>query len=126
MGFSNVYGIPGLPGVARDSGWAPRRLGSQNRVATEVEDAAARGEAAPSPVTILVAEDPASKTYVAAKHRACGEVGIGSSHHSFAADASHGEIAACIEALYLDPDTSGILESFSRKSSLPLRWSSRT
>ena len=56
---------------------------------------------------ILVGDDPASQTYVAAKRRDCAEVGIDSEDHRFPADAAQEELAALVEELNGDPAVSG-------------------
>jgi len=63
----------------------------------------------PGLATILVGEDPASEVYVANKIKACGELGIKSSHHKLSAGAGEPEIIARIEKLNADPAVNGIL-----------------
>ena len=58
---------------------------------------------------ILVGEDPASKSYVTAKERACEEIGIYSDDNRVPADTSQEEIIRLIEKMNADPDIDGIL-----------------
>lgn len=55
---------------------------------------------------VLVGEDPASVTYVAAKERDCTEVGIVSQVHRFPDGASQEELAALVERLNADGEVS--------------------
>ncbi len=43
--------------------------------------------------TILVGDDPASATYIGAKHRACEEIGVASIHRQLPADISQDAVA---------------------------------
>ena len=58
---------------------------------------------------VLVGEDPASKSYVSAKERACEEIGIFSDDNRLAADVSQEELMAVVERLNNDPKVNGIL-----------------
>jgi methylenetetrahydrofolate dehydrogenase (NADP+)/methenyltetrahydrofolate cyclohydrolase len=112
VGFSNVQGIPGIRAVFREPMPLDGRVAGaaiRSRVAAQVDELVASGEAAPGLATILVGEDPASETYVAAKHRACAEVGISSFRHSFGGQAPVEEVEACIAKLNSDSAVSGIL-----------------
>ena len=53
--------------------------------------------------TILVGDDPASATYIGAKHRACEEIGIASIHRQLPADISQEQLLAAIEEFNADP-----------------------
>lgn len=79
------------------------------RVATEVSALVAEGRRAPALATVLVGEDPASKVYVANKHRGCDEVGIRSIHHELPAETSQDELLALVESLGADDEVDGIL-----------------
>ena len=59
--------------------------------------------------TVLVGEDPASALYVRRKREACEEVGIESSHHELAEDASEEELLALVEELNGAERVTGIL-----------------
>ena len=58
---------------------------------------------------ILVGEDPASKSYVTAKGRACEEIGIYSDDHRLDAKTPQRELMALVEKMNHDPKINGIL-----------------
>ncbi len=58
---------------------------------------------------ILVGEDPASKSYVTAKERACEEIGIYSDDNRLDADTSQEDLMALVEKMNADPKINGIL-----------------
>jgi methylenetetrahydrofolate dehydrogenase (NADP+) / methenyltetrahydrofolate cyclohydrolase len=58
---------------------------------------------------ILVGDDPASKSYVAAKQKACEEIGIYSDDNRLSASISQKELMAHINRLNKDPRIHGIL-----------------
>jgi methylenetetrahydrofolate dehydrogenase (NADP+)/methenyltetrahydrofolate cyclohydrolase len=63
----------------------------------------------PGLAVVLVGEDPASKSYVTAKERACEDMGIYSDDNRLAADTSQKELMALVEKLNKDPKINGIL-----------------
>ncbi len=58
---------------------------------------------------VLVGDDPASRSYVKAKERACAEAGIFSDDNHLPADTSAEDVLALIEKLNNDPKIHGIL-----------------
>jgi methylenetetrahydrofolate dehydrogenase (NADP+)/methenyltetrahydrofolate cyclohydrolase len=58
---------------------------------------------------ILVGDDPASKSYVTAKQKACEEIGIYSDDNRLSASTSQNELMAHISRLNKDPRIHGIL-----------------
>ncbi len=64
---------------------------------------------APGLATVLVGEDPASAVYVAAKQRACLEVGMVPFDRRLPAESSFEEVAEELESLNVDKAVSGIL-----------------
>src|SRR4030042_1086942 len=58
---------------------------------------------------VLVGEDPASKSYVTAKERACDEIGIYSDDNRLDANTSQQELLALIRKMNEDPRINGIL-----------------
>jgi methylenetetrahydrofolate dehydrogenase (NADP+)/methenyltetrahydrofolate cyclohydrolase len=58
---------------------------------------------------ILVGEDPASKSYVTAKEKACADIGIYSDDNRLPAEASQKELMALVEKMNKDPKINGIL-----------------
>ncbi|WP_406028687.1 bifunctional methylenetetrahydrofolate dehydrogenase/methenyltetrahydrofolate cyclohydrolase [Nocardioides sp. NBC_00850] len=59
--------------------------------------------------TILVGDDPGSRSYVAGKHRDCAEVGIASIRIELPASASQAEIEAAVQQLNDDPTCTGFI-----------------
>ena len=59
--------------------------------------------------TILVGDDPGSLSYVAGKHRDCGEVGITSIRVDLKADASEADVLAAIKELNSAKECSGYI-----------------
>ena len=59
--------------------------------------------------TILVGDDPGSRSYVAAKHRDCAEVGLHSIQVRLPASASQQEIEDAVHALNEDPECTGFI-----------------
>ncbi|MHC4159509.1 MAG: bifunctional methylenetetrahydrofolate dehydrogenase/methenyltetrahydrofolate cyclohydrolase FolD [Planctomycetota bacterium] len=58
---------------------------------------------------ILVGEDPASKSYVTAKERACEELGIYSDDNRLPADTTQQDLIALVNRMNNDPKINGIL-----------------
>ncbi|MHC5085450.1 MAG: bifunctional methylenetetrahydrofolate dehydrogenase/methenyltetrahydrofolate cyclohydrolase FolD [Planctomycetota bacterium] len=63
----------------------------------------------PGLAVVLVGEDPASKSYVTAKERACEEIGIYSDDNRLPAETTEGDLLALIDKLNKDPKINGIL-----------------
>ncbi len=59
--------------------------------------------------TVLVGDDPGSRSYVAGKHRDCAEVGISSIRVDLPADASQQQVDEAILALNADPACTGYI-----------------
>ncbi len=59
--------------------------------------------------TVLVGEDPASRWYVAAKHRDCAELGIASIQRELAASATLDDVLAVVDELNADPECTSFL-----------------
>jgi methylenetetrahydrofolate dehydrogenase (NADP+)/methenyltetrahydrofolate cyclohydrolase len=59
--------------------------------------------------TVLVGDDPGSRSYVAGKHRDCAEVGIASIERVLPADASQVDVEAVIDELNADPACTGYI-----------------
>lgn len=58
---------------------------------------------------ILVGEDPASKSYVTAKEKACAEIGIFSDDNRLPATTTQAELMALVQRMNRDPRINGIL-----------------
>ncbi len=59
--------------------------------------------------TLLVGDDPASASYVGAKHRDCAEVGISSIRATLPAEATQVEVENAVRALNDNPDCHGFI-----------------
>ncbi len=59
--------------------------------------------------TLLVGDDPGSRSYVAGKHRDCAEVGINSIRVDLPATASQADVEAAIKQLNEDPAVTGYI-----------------
>jgi len=78
-------------------------------VKNEVKERSAKDLPIPGLATVLVGEDPASQSYVRAKHRACDETGIKSFAINLPADISQQELEGVINNLANDTKIHGIL-----------------
>ena len=78
---------------------------------TIAEDAAALAQrgAVPGLAVVLVGDDPASRTYVSMKEKACQKAGIYSQEHQLPEDTSEAELLALIDRLNRDERIDGIL-----------------
>lgn len=77
-------------------------------IKAEVEKLAKDG-IVPGLGVILVGDDPASRSYVSAKEKACHEAGIYSDDNRLSEDASQEELIALVEKMNNDPKINGIL-----------------
>jgi methylenetetrahydrofolate dehydrogenase (NADP+) / methenyltetrahydrofolate cyclohydrolase len=59
--------------------------------------------------TVLVGDDPGSRSYVRGKHRDCAKVGITSIQRELPADATQAEVEAVIDELNADPACTGYI-----------------
>ena len=59
--------------------------------------------------TVLVGDDPGSRSYVAGKHRDCAQVGITSLQRELPADASQADVEAVVDELNADPACTGYI-----------------
>jgi methylenetetrahydrofolate dehydrogenase (NADP+) / methenyltetrahydrofolate cyclohydrolase len=72
--------------------------------------------------TILVGEDPGSRSYVAGKHRDCAQVGIASIQVELPASISAAELEQKIDELNTDPACTGYLIQLPLPGSLDDTW----
>ena len=79
--------------------------GIRAQLATEV----AAMKALPGLAVVLVGEDPASKTYVKNKGKACTEVGINAREYKFDKDTPQADLITLVESLNKDDQIDGIL-----------------
>jgi methylenetetrahydrofolate dehydrogenase (NADP+)/methenyltetrahydrofolate cyclohydrolase len=59
--------------------------------------------------TILVGDDPGSRSYVAGKHRDCAQVGIASIRRDLPASASQAQVEEAVHELNEDPECTGYI-----------------
>ncbi len=95
------------------------------QIKTELKDRvaalAARG-IVPGLGTVLVGDDPGSRSYVAGKHRDCAQVGIASIEVKLPASTSSDELRTKIEELNADPDCTGYIVQLPLPGSLDDNW----
>jgi methylenetetrahydrofolate dehydrogenase (NADP+) / methenyltetrahydrofolate cyclohydrolase len=80
----------------------------RGEVRERVSGLAARG-ITPGLGTVLVGDDPGSRSYVAGKHRDCAEVGIASISRELPADATQADVEAVVRELNADPACTGYI-----------------
>ncbi|WP_088654556.1 bifunctional 5,10-methylenetetrahydrofolate dehydrogenase/5,10-methenyltetrahydrofolate cyclohydrolase [Geofilum rhodophaeum] len=81
----------------------------KQEIAEEVKKLRAAGRKQPHLAAVLVGNDGGSETYVAAKIKACEEVGFASSLVRFDASVSEQELLAAVERLNKDADVDGFI-----------------
>lgn len=81
----------------------------RQQVREDVQEWVARGNRHPMLQVVLIGDDPASKTYVGAKTKACNEVGIHSQTISFPDTMSIRELREAIHSYNNDDNIDGIL-----------------
>ncbi|OIV36683.1 bifunctional methylenetetrahydrofolate dehydrogenase/methenyltetrahydrofolate cyclohydrolase [Mangrovactinospora gilvigrisea] len=80
----------------------------KSELSARVAALAARG-ITPGLGTVLVGDDPGSRSYVAGKHRDCAQVGIASLQRHLPADATQGDVEAVVAELNADPACTGYI-----------------
>jgi len=81
------------------------RMEIKKEVAQMIDD----DDKAPHLVAVIVGEDPASQTYVAAKEKACKSVGITSSLYKLPENTPERELMELIDFLNKDPEVDGFI-----------------
>ena len=81
----------------------------KQEIADEVKKLRAAGKKQPHLAAVLVGNDGGSETYVAAKIKACEEVGFASSLVRFDAGVSEQELLAAVDRLNKDADVDGFI-----------------
>jgi len=81
----------------------------REEIAAEVADLKARHDLVPGLVTILVGEDPASQSYVAAKNKTAHALGIHSEQLTLPAATEEAELLEIVDAYNRNPAIHGIL-----------------
>jgi 5,10-methylene-tetrahydrofolate dehydrogenase/methenyl tetrahydrofolate cyclohydrolase len=79
------------------------------RVADEIAARQPAGRPVPGLATVLVGENPASQSYVRAKHKACQEAGIQSFGITLPGTSGQAEVEDTVRRLNDDPNVHGIL-----------------
>jgi methylenetetrahydrofolate dehydrogenase (NADP+)/methenyltetrahydrofolate cyclohydrolase len=80
----------------------------RGELTVEIQSLKARG-IVPGLGVILVGDDPASRSYVTAKEKACHEIGIYSNDNPLPATTTQAELLALIAKMNADPKINGIL-----------------
>lgn len=93
----------------------------KGELAVRVAGLAARGFR-PGLGTVLVGDDPGSRSYVAGKHRDCAEVGIESIRVDLPADATAEQVAEAIAGLNEDPACTGYIVQLPLPKHLDDNW----
>jgi methylenetetrahydrofolate dehydrogenase (NADP+)/methenyltetrahydrofolate cyclohydrolase len=78
-------------------------------LADEVAELKQKHGIVPGLATVLVGEDPASVSYVTAKNKACGQLGMKSFQHTPPADIKEADLLALVEELNRNEEVHGIL-----------------
>ena len=78
-------------------------------LAEEVAELKEKHGIVPGLATVLVGEDPASVSYVTAKNKACGQLGMKSTQHTPPADITEEDLLKLVEELNRDDEVHGIL-----------------
>ena len=81
----------------------------RDEMKSEIEALLAAGHRAPHLVVVLVGDDPASKSYIKGKQRACSRIGAESSEHILPESTSEKELLELLDRLNRDDGVDGIL-----------------
>ena len=78
-------------------------------MAKEIADLGAAGHRPPQLTVVLVGDDPASKSYIKGKQRACSRIGADSAEHLLPASTTEDELLSLLDRLNRDDAVDGIL-----------------
>lgn len=81
----------------------------RDEMKAEIEALVAAGHRPPQLTVVLVGDDPASKSYIKGKQRACARIGADSAEHLLPESTSEKELLDLIERLNADDGVDGIL-----------------
>lgn len=81
----------------------------RDQIKTDVEQLVAAGKNPPGLGVILVGDNPASRSYVSMKEKACAAAGIYSKEHAIPEDSSEETVLGLIDEFNNDPKIHGIL-----------------
>lgn len=93
----------------------------RSEVAADVQKLTAAGRRPPKLVAVLVGENPASRTYVGSKTKACAEAGLASETLNLAADTPREKLLGELDRLNADESVDGILVQLPLPDHLPER-----
>ena len=81
----------------------------RDEMAKEIESLAAGGHRPPQLTVVLVGDDPASKSYIKGKQRACARIGADSAEHILPESTTEAELLSLLNELNRDDAVDGIL-----------------
>ncbi len=81
----------------------------RDEMAKEIEALTAAGHRAPQLTVVLVGDDPASRSYIKGKQRACERIGADSAEHILPESTSQDELLTLLDQLNNDDGVDGIL-----------------
>ncbi|MEE8164444.1 MAG: bifunctional methylenetetrahydrofolate dehydrogenase/methenyltetrahydrofolate cyclohydrolase FolD [Myxococcota bacterium] len=81
----------------------------RDEMAKEVEQLVASGHRPPQLTVVLLGDDPASRSYIRGKQRACARIGADSAEHILPESTSQQELLALLDRLNHDDGVDGIL-----------------
>jgi len=81
----------------------------RDEMKAEIEALVAQGHRAPQLTVVLVGDDPASKSYIKGKQRACARIGADSAEHILPESTTEAELLDLLDRLNKDDGVDGIL-----------------
>lgn len=81
----------------------------RDEMAEQIREIVAQGGRAPCLTVVLVGDDPASRSYIKGKQRACSRIGMDSREHLLPEDTSQENLLSLIKDLNADEGVDGIL-----------------
>ncbi len=81
----------------------------RRQLAEEIEDLTKAGKRPPCLAVVLVGDDPASRSYIKGKQRACSRIGMDAVEHMLPASTSQDELLALLADMNADDAIDGIL-----------------
>ena len=81
----------------------------RGQMADEIRELVEAGRRAPCLVVVLVGDDPASRSYIKGKQRACKSIGMDSAEHLLPTETTQDELLELIAQLNADDHVDGIL-----------------
>ncbi len=81
----------------------------RSQLAEEIHELTKAGHRPPCLTVVLVGDDPASRSYIKGKQRACARIGMDAVEHLLPGSTSQSELLALIETINADDRIDGIL-----------------